>query len=59
MSLFLILIGAILRWAITAHALGASVNLHTVGVIFIVVGVIGLVLELFFFHTFTSFFRRV
>ncbi len=45
-SIFLIAIGAILRYAVTATATG--VNIHTVGVILMIVGVIGLVLSLVF-----------
>lgn len=43
-SLFAIALGAILRYAVTAHA--AGINLATVGLILIVVGGIGLVLGL-------------
>jgi len=45
-SIFLIAIGAILRFAVTASVTGINVN--TVGVILMVVGVIGLVLSLIF-----------
>jgi hypothetical protein len=44
-SLFLIAVGAILKFAVTAHVQG--VNLHTVGVIFMVVGGVGLAIGLF------------
>jgi uncharacterized membrane protein YidH (DUF202 family) len=43
-SLFLIAVGAILKWAVTAHV--AGVNLQVVGVILIVVGLAGRVLGL-------------
>lgn len=43
-SLFLIAIGAILKWAVADHL--TDVNLSTVGVILMVVGAIGLVLSL-------------
>ncbi len=43
-SLFLIAVGAILRFAISVSAHG--VNVHTIGVILIVVGVIGLLISL-------------
>jgi hypothetical protein len=43
-SLFLIAVGAILKWAITDHV--NNVNLATVGTILMVVGAIGLVLTL-------------
>jgi Flp pilus assembly protein protease CpaA len=44
-SLFLIAVGAILNFAVTAHVEG--VNLHTVGVILMVVGGVGLGIGLF------------
>ena len=44
-SLFLIAIGAILKYAVTAHVEG--VDIQTVGVILMVVGVLGLVLGLY------------
>ena len=44
-SIFLIAVGAILRWAITASTSG--INLQTVGLILIIVGVVGLLLSIF------------
>jgi hypothetical protein len=44
-SLFLIAVGAILRFAVTKHIEG--VDLHAVGVILMVVGGLGLALGLF------------
>jgi hypothetical protein len=44
-SLFLIAVGAILKFAVTAHVEG--VNLHTVGVILMIVGGAGLAIGLF------------
>jgi sulfite exporter TauE/SafE len=43
-SLFLIAIGAILRFAVSVSTRGF--NLHTVGVILIVVGIVGLLISL-------------
>jgi hypothetical protein len=43
-SLFLIAVGAILKFAVTAHV--AGIDLQVVGVILIIVGVVGLVLGL-------------
>jgi uncharacterized membrane protein len=43
-SLILIAIGAILRWAISATTSG--VNIHTVGLILLIVGGIGFVISL-------------
>ena len=45
-ALFLIAVGAILRFAVTAHAHGFSI--HTVGTILIVVGIAGLVISLLY-----------
>ncbi len=51
-SIFLIALGAILRFAVTATV--AGLNIHTVGVILMIVGVIGLVLSLLFWATMGS-----
>ena len=45
-SIFLIAVGAILRYAVTATVSGIS--LTTVGLILMIVGVLGLVLSLFY-----------
>jgi uncharacterized protein DUF6458 len=45
-SIFLIAVGAILRYAVTATVSGISIT--TVGLILIIVGVIGLVLSLIY-----------
>lgn len=45
-SIFLIAVGAILRYAVTATVSGISVQ--TVGLILIIAGVMGLVLSLFY-----------
>ena len=45
-SLFLIAVGAILNFAVTAEL--AGIELQTVGVILMVIGGLGLVLSLFF-----------
>ena len=44
-SLFLIAVGAILRFAVTAST--SAVNIHTVGVILMIVGAVGLLVSLF------------
>jgi hypothetical protein len=44
-SIFLIAVGAILKFAVTASVSG--VDLDTVGVILIIVGIVGLLLSLF------------
>ena len=45
-SIFLIAVGAILRYAVTATVSGIS--LQTVGLILIIVGIVGLILSLFY-----------
>ena len=46
-SIFLIALGAILAFALTTGRLG-PIELHTVGIILMIVGVIGLLFALFF-----------
>lgn len=48
-SIFLIAVGAILRYAVTATVSGIS--LTTVGLILMIVGIVGLVLSLFYMLT--------
>jgi hypothetical protein len=48
-SLFLIAVGAILKYAVTASV--AGIDLDTAGVILMVVGVVGLALSLFLWST--------
>ena len=48
-SLILIAAGAILTWAVNATVSG--LNIHTIGVILMVVGAIGIVLSLMFWST--------
>jgi hypothetical protein len=45
-SIFLIAVGAILRYAVTATTSG--INLATVGLILIIVGVMGLLMSIFY-----------
>jgi beta-lactamase regulating signal transducer with metallopeptidase domain len=48
-SLILIAAGAILTWAVNATVSG--LNIHTIGVILMVVGVVGLLLSLMFWSS--------
>lgn len=48
-SLLLIAAGAILTWAVNATVSG--LNIHTIGVILMVVGVVGLVLSIMFWSS--------
>jgi hypothetical protein len=45
-SIVLIALGAILKWAVTAHVNGF--NIQTAGTVLLVVGLVGLVLALFY-----------
>jgi heme/copper-type cytochrome/quinol oxidase subunit 2 len=45
-SILLIAVGAILKYAVTAHVSG--INLQTVGVILMLVGILGLILSLLY-----------
>ena len=51
-SLFLIAVGAVLRFAV--HVTTHGFSLHTVGVILMIVGVIGLVISLFWMTAWSS-----
>jgi len=55
-SLLFIAAGAILKWAVSATVSG--VNLHTVGVVLMIVGVVGLVLSLVFWSSWGGFGSR-
>ena len=55
-SLLLIAVGAVLAWGVTADAEGIDVN--TVGVILLIVGILGLVLSLIFWSSWGGFRRR-
>jgi hypothetical protein len=48
-SLLLIAIGAILKFAVTTHVSG--INLQTMGVILLIIGAVGLVVELILWGT--------
>jgi hypothetical protein len=48
-SLFLIAAGAILTWAVNASVSGLDIN--TIGVILMVVGIVGLVLSMIFWSS--------
>jgi hypothetical protein len=52
-SLILVAAGAILTWAVNATVSG--VNIHTIGIILMVVGIVGLVLSLIFWSTWGGF----
>lgn len=55
-SLILIAVGAILTWAVNATVSGLDIN--TVGVILMIVGIVGLLISLMFLDTFLGHDRR-
>jgi hypothetical protein len=55
-SIFLLVVGAILRFAVTANTEGF--NIHTVGIILMAAGVLGLLLSLLFWSSFSPYRRR-
>jgi predicted membrane channel-forming protein YqfA (hemolysin III family) len=55
-SIFLLVIGAILTFAVNVSAEGFNIN--TVGIILMVAGVIGLLLSLLFWSSFSPYRRR-
>jgi hypothetical protein len=55
-SLILIAAGAILTWAVNATVSG--LNIHTIGVILMIVGAIGLVLSVIFWSSWGGFGSR-
>ena len=52
-SMILIAVGAILEWAVTTTASGF--NIHTVGLILLIVGAVGLLLSLMFWSSWGGF----
>ena len=55
LSLILAAAGAVLIWAVSATVSG--INIHTVGVILLVIGIIGFVTSLFFWSSWGGFGR--
>ena len=55
-SLFLIAVGAILKWAVEDEI--AGVDLSTVGLILLIVGVIGLIISALFWSSFSPYRRN-
>ena len=54
-GIFLVAIGAILAFAVNVDTSGAGVNLHTIGLILLIVGAVGLVISLFFWNSWGGF----
>jgi len=52
-SLVLIAVGAILRFAVSVTTSGF--NIHTIGIILLIIGVVGLIISLFFWSSWGGF----
>ena len=50
-GIFLVAIGAILAFAVNVDTSGAGVNLHTIGLILLAVGVVGCLLSMIFWSS--------
>lgn len=57
-GIVLIAVGAILAFAVNVDTSGAGVNLHTIGLILLAVGVVGVVLSAIFWSSWGGFSRR-
>ena len=55
-SLFLLAVGAILTFAVNVSTSGFSI--HTIGIILMIVGAVGLVLSMLFWSSFSPYRRR-
>jgi hypothetical protein len=55
-SLFLIAVGAVLAWAVDVSA--EAIDVNTIGIILLIVGVVGLLLSLLFWSSFAPLRRR-
>ncbi|HEY8675386.1 MAG TPA: DUF6458 family protein [Candidatus Dormibacteraeota bacterium] len=56
-GILLIAVGAVLSFAVTVDTSGTGINLHTIGLILLVVGVLGTVLSMFFWSSWGGFSR--
>ena len=56
-GILLIAVGAVLSFAVTVDTSGTGINLHTIGLILLVVGVLGTVLSMFFWSSWGVFSR--
>ena len=56
-SIFLMALGAILAWGVTAEPV-AGISLDTVGIILLIIGALGMVLSLLFWSSFSPYGNR-
>ena len=54
-GIFLTAVGAVMAFAINVDTSGSGVNLHTIGLILLIVGILGIVLSMFFWSSWGGF----
>ncbi len=54
-GILLTAVGAVLAFAVNVDTAGSGVNLHTIGLILLIVGIIGILLSMFFWSSWGGF----
>jgi Domain of unknown function (DUF6458) len=54
-GIFLVAVGAVLAFAVNVDTSGAGVNLHTIGLILLAVGIVGTLLSMLFWSSWGGF----
>ncbi|MBJ7594523.1 MAG: hypothetical protein JF886_06605 [Candidatus Dormibacteraeota bacterium] len=54
-GIFLTAVGAVMAFAISIDTTGSGVNLHTIGLILLVVGILGILVSMFFWSSWGGF----
>jgi hypothetical protein len=54
-GILLTAVGAVLAFAVSIDTTGSGVNLHTIGLILLVVGILGILLSMFFWSSWGGF----
>ncbi len=54
-GIFLTAIGAVLAFALNVDTNGSGVNVHTIGIILLIVGILGILLSMFFWSSWGGF----
>ncbi len=54
-GILLTAVGAVLAFAVSVDTTGSGVNLHTIGIILLIVGILGILLSMFFWSSWGGF----
>ncbi len=54
-GILLTAVGAVLAFAVNVDTSGSGVNLHTIGIILLIVGILGILLSMFFWSSWGGF----